>query len=41
MSKSLRLWFDSATEPDAQLDGIAAGDRIDWLRAAPFICDAR
>src|ERR1700722_10417186 len=33
MFKSLLLWFDSAAEPDTQADG----DRIDWLRAAPFV----
>src|SRR5580700_8151104 len=34
MSKSLRLWFDTAAEPDVE---DPADDRIDWLRAAPFI----
>jgi stearoyl-CoA desaturase (delta-9 desaturase) len=30
---SLARWFDSGTERSAQVDG----DRIDWLRTAPFI----
>ena len=37
MSISLRRWFDSAAEPVTSVEGATDGDRIDWLRAAPFV----
>ena len=37
MSISLRRWFDSAAEPVTPVEGADDGDRIDWLRAAPFV----
>jgi stearoyl-CoA desaturase (delta-9 desaturase) len=34
---SLRRWFDSATESAVEVGEADDGDRIDWLRAAPFV----
>jgi len=34
---SLRRWFDSASQPAVEVTDASDEDRIDWLRAAPFV----
>ncbi|MGH8122643.1 MAG: acyl-CoA desaturase [Rudaea sp.] len=37
LANSLARWFDSSVEPVSAAQSAALGDRIDWLRAIPFI----